>query len=172
MVDAYGVTDFTSDSGLVRDHLWFCWLPSELCREWFERHLLAWPSEFNPKDQTLGARPQSHENNQDIGISEPPVPDAVVPEKGRPGRKPGSGSFDDEETLREMLRLLANGKAASVHAAARLVVASGDAKNTGTDESAVTRLRRKFSARFGTEPPPGKTWSDIARELEVKELSK
>lgn len=167
MVDAYGVTDFTSNSGLVRDHLWFCWLPSELCREWFERHLLAWPSEFNPKDQTLGARPQSPENNPDVEISEPPVPDAVVPEKGQPGRKPGSGSFDDDEVLLEMLRLLANGKAKSVHAAARRVVASGIAKNTGTGESAVRRLRRKYAAKFGTDPLPGKTWNDIAREMEM-----
>lgn len=41
MVEAYGVTDFKSDSRLVREHLWFCWLPYDLCREWFARHLLA-----------------------------------------------------------------------------------------------------------------------------------
>jgi hypothetical protein len=57
MVDAYGVTDFSNGSGLVRDHLWFCWLPSELCPEWFKRHLLTWPDEFNPQPQTPGAGP-------------------------------------------------------------------------------------------------------------------
>jgi hypothetical protein len=168
MVEAYGVTDFTSDSRLVREHLWFCWLPSELCREWFARHLLAWPDAFNSHHQSLSASSDSLENNPKIEISGPPVPDAVAPEKGRRGRKLGSGSFDDDQAMREMLRLLAGNEAASVNAAAGRVVASRVAIITGTDGSAVRRLRAKFAARFGTEPPPGKTWSDIARELETK----
>jgi len=167
MVEAYGLTDFSSDSGLVRENLWFCWLPSDLCREWFERHLLAWPDEFNPQDQTLGARPERHEKNLKIEVSES-VPDTVAPEKGRRGRKPGSGSFDDAAALLEMLRLLASDKAKSVHAAARCVAGGDMAKRTGSEESAVNRLRRKFAARFGTQPPSGKTWSDIALELELK----
>jgi hypothetical protein len=165
MVDAYGAADFTSDSGLVREHLWFCWIPSDLCREWFARHLLAWPDAFNPKDQTLD---RSRGNNPNLEISWPPVPDVLVPKKGRRGRKTGSGSFDDDQALREMLRLLASNKAASVLAAAKHVVTAGIAKMTSSNESAVRRLRGKFAARFGIEPPPGKTWSDIARELETK----
>jgi hypothetical protein len=67
-----------------------------------------------------------------------------------------------------MLRLLANDKAKSVHAAARCIVASDIVKRIGSGESAVNRLRRKFAARFGTEPPSGKTWRDIALELDSK----
>ena len=167
MVEAYGVTNFSSDSGLVRENLWFCWLPSDLCREWFRRHHLAWPEEFNPQDQTLDARPGRYEKNPKIEVSAS-VPDAVAPKKGRRGRKPGSGSFDDEEALLEMLRLLASNKAKSVHAATRCVVTSGMAKRIGSEESVVNRLRNKFAARFGTQPPSGKTWGDIAVELEPK----
>jgi hypothetical protein len=167
MVEAYGVTDFTSDSRLVREHLWFCWLPSKLCREWFARHLMAWPDAFNPQDQT-GTSSDSLEQQPQIGISESPVPDAVAPEKGWPGRKPGSGSFDDDQALREMIRLLARDRAASVNAAARSVVASGAVKVTGSDESATARLRRKFATKFGTKPPPGKSWSVIEAEWNSK----
>lgn len=59
MVDTYGLSDFTNNSGLVRENLWFCWLPSGLCREWFERELLAWPDAFNPKDRMHGDPPGS-----------------------------------------------------------------------------------------------------------------
>ena len=165
IVEAYGVTDFTSDSRLVREHLWFCWLPSELCREWFSRHLLAWPGAFNPQDQTLGTRPKSHERKPQSEIPAPPLPEGVAPKKGRRGRKPGSGSIDDDQALREMLRLLSNNEAASAHSAARAVVAVGVAYRTTSDESAVGRLRTKFATRFGTEPPPGKTWGDVEDEL-------
>jgi hypothetical protein len=168
MVEAYGVTDFTSDSRVVREHLWFCWLPSELCREWFARHLLAWPGAFNPQDQTLGTRPESYERKPQSEIPAPPVPEGVEPKKGRRGRKSGSGSFDDDQALREMLRLLANDKVASAHAAARRVVASGVGKITSSAESTVKRLRGKFATRFGTQPSPGKIWSDIALELQSK----
>jgi hypothetical protein len=161
MVDTYGVSDFSNDSGFVRENLWFCWLPFDLCREWFERHLLAWPDAFNPKDRMHGDPPASPGKN-------PPPSDAAVPEKGRRGRKPGSGSFDDEKALHEMLRLLGGNEAPSVHAAAQLVVTSGVAIIISSKDSAASRLRRKFAARFGTQPPQGKTWSDIARELESK----
>ena len=43
---------------------------------------------------------------------------------------------------------------------------SGKAKKTGTDASAARRLGKKFAAKFGTEPPPGKTWTDVASELQ------
>jgi hypothetical protein len=165
MIDAYGLTDFSSASGLVREQLWFCWLPSELCREWFERHLLTWPDEFNPRDQALDARPSIHEQNPRPEISEP-TPDAVAPQKGRRGRSPGSGSFDDAEALAEMLRLLASNKVKSVHAAARNVVAEDLARSTSSEKSTVSRLRGKFATQFGTRPPPGKTWSDVAVELQ------
>jgi len=168
MVEAYEVTDFTSDSSLVREHLWFCWLPSELCREWFARHLLAWPGAFNPQDQTLGTRLESHERKPKLEISAPPALDAAAPKKGRSGRKTGSGSFDDGRALQEMLRLLSSNEAMSVHAAACHVVAARIAKITGSDKSAVSRLRKKFAAKFGTQPSPGKTWSYIAFEMNRK----
>jgi hypothetical protein len=58
---------------------------------------------------------------------------------GSRGRKSGSGSFDDSEPIREMLRLLADEKAVSVNAAAKCVVALGRAKLTGSAASAVRR---------------------------------
>ena len=169
VVDTYGLSDFSNDSGLVRENLWFCWLPFDLCREWFERHLLAWPDAFNPKDRVHGDPPASAGQNPNIVVPEPPS-DAAAPEKGRRGRKAGSGSFDDEKALHEMLRFLAGNEAPSVHAAAQLVVTSGVAIIISSKESAASRLRRKFAARFGTQPPQGKTWSDIARELETNKL--
>jgi hypothetical protein len=165
MVDAYGVTDFTNDSQLVKECLWFCWLPRELCRQWFERHRFTWRDAFNPHEQTLIAQPVSHEKKREKEIPEVPVPAPVAPPKGRPGRKPGSGSFDDDHALQEMLQLLASNKAASVNAAAHQIVNSGKVKKTGGDASAARRLGQKFAAKFGTEPPLGKTWTDVASEL-------
>ena len=81
MVDAYGVADFTSNSRLTRESSRFCWLPSDLCRKWFARHLLAWPDEFNPQDQTLDARPGSRENNP-IEISSAPSTGCCSARKG------------------------------------------------------------------------------------------
>jgi hypothetical protein len=67
-----------------------------------------------------------------------------------------------------MLRVLANGDEPSVRAAARLVAKSGMVKKTGSTESLVNRLRRKFATKFGTSPPPGETWNDIEDELKSK----
>jgi hypothetical protein len=157
MVDAYGMTDFTSDSGLVRDHLRRCWLPSDLCRAWFERHLLTWPAEFDPKDQAIGTAPESREKNPNIEVSEP-VP--AAPEKGHRGRKSGSGLIDDEQSLNEMLRLLVEG-APSVWAAAKPPAVGND--------STRRRLARKFGARWGCSPGSGKTWRDLYEdELKTK----
>ena len=163
MIDAYGVTDFTSASRLVKELLWFCWLPRELCRQWFRRHGLAWPDAFDAHEQTLIPQPESHEKQP---RSEVPEPITVAPPKGRRGRKPGSGSFDDDQALREMLQLLGDNKAASVNAAARQIVTSGKVKKTGTDESAAKRLGEKFASRFGREPPRCKTWTDVALKLQ------
>ncbi len=91
MVDAYGVADFTNDSGLVRDNLWFCWLSFDLCREWFARHLLEWPDEFTPKDQTLDARPRSGENNPNLEISGPLHRVFWYQKRGSAGGKLGPG---------------------------------------------------------------------------------
>ena len=55
-----------------------------------------------------------------------------------------------------MLQLLASNKAVFVNEAAYQIVTSGKAKKTGTDASAARRLGKKFAAKFGTEPPPGK----------------
>jgi hypothetical protein len=166
MVDEYGMTEFTSDSRLVKEQLLFCWLPRELCRQWFESHSLTWPDAFTPHEQTLIPQPESREEKLRKEIPEIPASVAVAPPKGRPGRKLGSGSFDDDKALREMLLLLGDNKAASVHAAAQAIVTAGKVKKTGTAASAARRLGQKFAARFGTEPPPGKTWSDVALELE------
>ncbi len=83
---------------------------------------------------------------------------------GRSGRKKGSGSIDDTEALQLMLHLLASGQANSVHDAARKVPDSimGSSQSQAAD---ISRLRRKFANDHGTEPPTGKTWADVAGEL-------
>jgi hypothetical protein len=48
LLGIYGTEDFSADSRLVRDNLRYCWLPHELCRQWFARHGLEWPNAFNP----------------------------------------------------------------------------------------------------------------------------
>jgi hypothetical protein len=82
------------------------------------------------------------------------------PAAGKVGRKPGSGAFDDEDALRRMLEILAQHEAPSVFAAAGMVAKAGGIKGASF-ESIKHRLARKFSKRYGTEPPSGKTWSDI-----------
>ena len=113
--------------------------------------------------------PESRETITEPEILQPPVPSARGPQKGRPGRKPGSGSFDDRQALWEMLRVLANGDEPSVNAAARRVAKSGTVKKTGSKESLMRRLRTKFATEFGTSPFPGQTWKDIEDELKPKQ---
>jgi hypothetical protein len=168
IVNAYGISDFSNDSELVIDQLRYCWVPSELCREWFERHHLAWPGAFNPQVHTVPVPRENRESVTEPEILQPPTPPARAPQKGRPGRLPGSGSFDDSQALREMLRVLANGDELSVHAAARLVAESGTVKKTGSQKSLVSRLRKKFATKFGTSPRSGETWRDIEDELKSK----
>jgi len=62
-----------------------------------------------------------------------------------------------------MLRLLAEGQALSVHAAARTVAESAAASNHSRVAD-VTRLRRKFVKAYGADPPEGKTWRDIEHQ--------
>jgi hypothetical protein len=85
------------------------------------------------------------------------------PTHGRPGRKRGSGSIDDESDLRRMLDMLGKGLVPSVLAAATAVASDRPAAHSV--EADIRRLRTKFSGRWGTEPPPGKTWHDVAAEL-------
>jgi hypothetical protein len=94
-----------------------------------------------------------------------PAQNAREPSRGRPGRKPRSGSIDDEAALRRMLHLLAAGNEASVLAAAKAVAT--ERKPNQSVEADIARLRRKFANRWGTEPPPGKTWADVERELKT-----
>jgi hypothetical protein len=75
------------------------------------------------------------------------------------GRKPGSGSIDDETALRRMLKLLATGKHPSVFAAAREVAVERMPHQSA--DADVDRLRRKFRKRWGTDPPEGQTWADV-----------
>jgi hypothetical protein len=91
--------------------------------------------------------------------------DAERQRRGRPGRKRGSGSVDDEAALRRMLGLLAKGEEPSVLAAARTVAHA--AKSNQSVEADVARLRKKFAERWGTEPPPRKKWADVARDLDA-----
>jgi hypothetical protein len=90
---------------------------------------------------------------------------AYLERRGRAGRKPGSGIIDDETALRRMLSLLAAGHVPSVNAAATAVARTGNPAHSVSADT--TRLRTKFSRwQGGTEPPAGKTWSDVEDELQ------
>jgi hypothetical protein len=87
----------------------------------------------------------------------------------RRGRRKGSGEIDDTAALTEMLQLLATGDANSVWDAAGKVAGS-------TDGHAFEAIRRRFSSKFrrqhgSTDPPQGKSWSDIERELKSNSLT-
>jgi hypothetical protein len=102
---------------------------------------------------------------------QPPTSENAHPmRRGRAGRKPGSGSFDDEVALGEMLNLLAAGKEPSVLTAAKAVASAGKANQSAKAE--VDRLRRKFANHWGTKPADGKlgltlitNWTRIESEL-------
>jgi len=82
----------------------------------------------------------------------------VQKSRGRGGRRKGSGALDDTAPMAKMLQLLACEKATSAWDAATKV-----AKSTPGHAFEATRSRiyRKFRDRYGTDPPPGKTWRDI-----------
>ena len=84
--------------------------------------------------------------------------------QSRGGRKKGSGAIDDAPWLRAMLDLLVNGQAPSVHDAAGKIAASMPGTSQSRDAD-INRLRRKFAKVYGTKPPEGKTWGDVAVEL-------
>jgi len=85
--------------------------------------------------------------------------------RGSAGRKPGSGSSNDEAALREMLNLLAAGREPSVLAAAKAVAKARKPNQSVNAE--VGRLRRKFAKRWGTKPPEGETWPDVEHQLDT-----
>jgi hypothetical protein len=86
----------------------------------------------------------------------------VKKSRGRGGRRVNSGARDDAAPIAKMLQLLASEKATSVWDAATKVAKSmqGHALEANT-----RRIYRKFRERYGTDPPPGKIWSDIEHEL-------
>jgi hypothetical protein len=123
----------------------------------------------------LGSGPAAYEV-EDAGYvtagapttSEPsrPATETATPNGPRRGRKKGSGTKDDDSSLRAMLDLLAGSKALTVSAAARMFVEKADLLEGNTEtskESWSDRLRHKFSAKFGTEPPSGKIWDDVRK---------
>ncbi|HJU20608.1 MAG TPA: hypothetical protein VJ770_29515 [Stellaceae bacterium] len=148
-----------------------CWLPRELARQWIEKHGYRWPAHFEirgpPTPLTSMAKPADAPPTQSTNPAEAKHNEAMAAngqsnKKRRGGRHPGSGQRDDEEALRGMLALLAAGKAASVYAAAKIVVSEG--KPAHSAEAEIHRLRKKFSGRWGNEPPPGKIWADVGHE--------
>lgn len=52
-LDYYGA----EDPVITTEILSRCWLPRDLCRRWFERHGLTWPSAFDPPDAPGAVRP-------------------------------------------------------------------------------------------------------------------
>jgi hypothetical protein len=93
-----------------------------------------------------------------------PDPDFKRANQRRAGRKKGSGAIDDTPRLRTMLELLATGQATSVHNAARQVAESMP-RTSQSQTVEITRFRSKFSKAYGTQPPEGKAWADVAAEL-------
>jgi hypothetical protein len=82
--------------------------------------------------------------------------------RGRRGRRKGSGEIDDTAPIGEMLRLLASGEAKTVWEAAGKVAGSAPGQSL---DATRRRIYRKFCDLYGTDPPQGKTWSDIECEL-------
>jgi hypothetical protein len=107
------------------------------------------------------------EGQQVAAEAAPVIPAAPLPPSkpaGQRGRKTGSGEINDAATLREMLCLLAgDNPPPSINAAARQVIEAGKVQHSGTPYSAQRRIAGKFSASFGPEPPPGKSWRDVYR---------
>jgi hypothetical protein len=114
------------------------------------------PKRYVPDKKRVRGRP----TNFSIGSSVP----ITAAARGPGGRKKGSGSIEDGQSLCEMLRLLAAGKARSVHDAASKVTASKPGPNQSR-VAEIARLRKKFAKQHGTEPPAGKTWIDVEVEL-------
>jgi hypothetical protein len=86
----------------------------------------------------------------------------VKKSRGRGGRRKGSGALDDTALLAKILQLLASDKATSVWDAAGMVAESMPGH---APEATRKRIYRKFCHQYGTDPPAGKTWSDIEHEL-------
>jgi hypothetical protein len=80
------------------------------------------------------------------------------PKAARGGRKPNSGAIDDDSALLGMLDLLASQNATSAWDSAKRFADGND--------SVQRRLHRKFRAKWKTEPPLGKTWADVKRNVE------
>jgi hypothetical protein len=97
----------------------------------------------------------------DHPASHPATPSKPTP--GSPGRRRKSGSINDEQDLRRMLEMLADGLVPSVLAAARAVASQRPPAHS--IRSYIERLRKKFAAQWGTEPPAGKTWGDVRDDL-------
>ena len=143
-----------------------CWLRNELARRWALQYGYRWPSHFRPAPT---AAPETAKSRADSGKAAAGTPaaehklmgasrDRTRTRKG--GRKPGSGLIDDEQSLYEMLPLLAEG-APSVWAAAKSLA--------GGNDSTRRRLARKFAAKWGCNLEPGKTWRDeYEDELKTK----
>jgi hypothetical protein len=93
-----------------------------------------------------------------------PPPNKVDAAQRRGGRKRGSGAIEDTPRLLDMLDLLDKGQARSVHDAA-CKIAKSMVETSQSRVADISRLRGKFARAYGTEPPAGKTWGDVAAEL-------
>lgn len=97
---------------------------------------------------------------------QPTAEEELVPKsRGHGGRRKGSGEIDDTAPKAEMIRLLASGEAKTAWEAAGKVAGSAPGQSFCSTR---TRIYGKFRGQYGVDPPLGKTWSDIARELNSK----
>jgi hypothetical protein len=101
-----------------RAYLAPCWIPRELADAWWANH----------------------------GPQTPNKAETALPSDQAANRKGGRDENDDTDALDEMHRLLVQREGLSVRKAATQVVAQGLAHGTGTVESTISRVRKKFPA--------------------------
>jgi hypothetical protein len=158
-------SDFTRVTAAAIEQLNFFGL--DLAKRQIETKEGRFPARIFTKPSATGPMTEKAEDAAAAAepVSQPQVVDTtpVRPaSRGRGGRRPGSGSIDDTELLREMLRLLAEG-ALSANAAAVVVARSSHGQSPGAVKE---RIYKKFRREIGVDLPQGKRWSDIGIEFE------
>jgi hypothetical protein len=82
------------------------------------------------------------------------------------GRNPGDGAKNDEAELSIMLRLIAESKVTSPHAAALKMIEESRARGENPAQNAHRRLAKKFLAKHRSQRRDGETWGDFCRRIE------
>jgi len=149
-LDFYG----TDNPIITTEILSRCWLPRDLCRSWFERHGLTWPSAFDPPDarraaELLGSRAA------DVTAAHLAAPTLRSPMETRqkPRRGPEPGSVDrfgdsDRALFPELEALMAAGR--SLTAAASQLASQDKVAGIGIPASRAKRLADRYRRERGS----------------------